>query len=420
VDNQIMHNARVPQFFLVFIMMILGMDTCSPNSSQPARKWYRGNLHTHSFWSDGNDYPEVITAWYKQHGYHFLAISDHNTLQEGQKWVTVDSTDYDHYLRYVRLFGDQWVEVIPLADSLSDGDADLWRVRLKTMSEYRSLFEESGKFLLIKSEEISDRFEKKPLHVNATNIQTLLLPQRGADVVEVLQNNVDAILDQRTTTGKPILPHINHPNFGYAISPDELAAVNGDNFFEVYNGHPLVHNAGDSTHASTDATWDYVLTKRVLEDGALFYGLAVDDAHHYSKFNVTRANPGRGWVMVHATELTPAAIISALESGDFYASTGVVLDSIWHTGKKYGLAIQPRPGVQYTTQFIVTLADYPEEPGIVRATSTGLAVEYNIRGDELYVRAKVESSRLKENPGTPGELEQAWVQPVKVNHPTAK
>lgn len=413
VNRQTMPIRCVKIFFLILIIA-LGMDACSPKNPTPGRKWYRGNLHTHSFWSDGNDYPEVITAWYKQHGYNFLAISDHNVLQEGPKWVTVDSSDYDHYMRYVRLFGDRWVEVEPLADSLSDGDAELWRVRLKTMTEYRSLFEEPGKFLLIKSEEISDRFENKPIHVNATNVQKLISPQRGTSVVEVLQHNVDAILDQAAATNKPILPHINHPNFGFAIMAEELAEVHGDNFFEVYNGHPLVHNSGDSAHLSTDAMWDYLLTQRLVENGALFYGLAVDDAHHYSKFDVVRANPGRGWVMVHATGLTPAGIISALESGDFYASSGVVLDSIWHTSQKYGLAIQPRPGVQYTTQFIVTLADHPEQRGIVRATSSGLAVEYAIQGDELYVRAKVVSSRLKENPGTPGELEQAWVQPVRI------
>src|SRR5262245_29216773 len=36
-------------------------------------RWFRGNLHTHSFWSDGNDYPEMIVDWYARHGYQFLA-----------------------------------------------------------------------------------------------------------------------------------------------------------------------------------------------------------------------------------------------------------------------------------------------------------------------------------------------------------
>src|SRR5262245_32554540 len=50
-------------------------------------RWFKGNLHTHSLWSDGNDYPEMIADWYKRNGYQFLALSDHNVLQEGVKWI---------------------------------------------------------------------------------------------------------------------------------------------------------------------------------------------------------------------------------------------------------------------------------------------------------------------------------------------
>ncbi|MBS0266423.1 MAG: PHP domain-containing protein, partial [Planctomycetes bacterium] len=42
--------------------------------------WYKGNLHTHTLWSDGDDYPEMVALWYKDNGYDFLAFTDHNTL----------------------------------------------------------------------------------------------------------------------------------------------------------------------------------------------------------------------------------------------------------------------------------------------------------------------------------------------------
>jgi len=50
--------------------------------------YWKGNLHTHSLWSDGNDYPDMIADWYKTHGYQFLALTEHNLLAEGEKWVT--------------------------------------------------------------------------------------------------------------------------------------------------------------------------------------------------------------------------------------------------------------------------------------------------------------------------------------------
>lgn len=54
-----------------------------------------------------------------------------------------------------------------------------------------------------------------------------------------------------------------------------------------------------------------------------------------------------------------------------------------------------------------------EEPGVeVLAEAVGSAPSYVFSGDEIYVRAKVISTRLKENPNREGEYQAAWVQPV--------
>ena len=67
--------------------------------------------------------------------------------------------------------------------------------------------------------------------------------------------------------------------------------VRGENFFEVYNGHPEVHNAGDHDHASTDRVWDIILTRRIAEfDLPLMYGLATDDGHAYHGIPSRRPN----------------------------------------------------------------------------------------------------------------------------------
>jgi hypothetical protein len=72
--------------FLVGVAVLL--SGCSPEKDA-SRRWYKGNLHTHSYWSDGDEYPEMIMDWYKTHGYHFIALSDHNILADGDKWVKV-------------------------------------------------------------------------------------------------------------------------------------------------------------------------------------------------------------------------------------------------------------------------------------------------------------------------------------------
>ena len=52
----------------------------------PTPRWWKGNLHTHTLWSDGDDFPEMIAESYRERGYHFLALSDHNTMAVGERF----------------------------------------------------------------------------------------------------------------------------------------------------------------------------------------------------------------------------------------------------------------------------------------------------------------------------------------------
>ena len=52
----------------------------SDAAKQPAPRWYKGNTHTHTLNSDGDSTPDDVVRWYRQHGYHFLVLTDHNFL----------------------------------------------------------------------------------------------------------------------------------------------------------------------------------------------------------------------------------------------------------------------------------------------------------------------------------------------------
>ena len=45
-------------------------------------EWYKGNLHTHTTESDGKLSPAENMQWHAGHGYHFVAITDHNRLTD--------------------------------------------------------------------------------------------------------------------------------------------------------------------------------------------------------------------------------------------------------------------------------------------------------------------------------------------------
>ncbi len=399
--------------------------------ADPPARWWKGNLHTHSLWSDGDDFPEMIAEWYRTHGYHFLALSDHNVLAEGSRWMAVAEVEKRAgpaaLKKYLARFGSNWVEVRTNAEGAQE-------VRLKPLSEYRALVEERGRFLMIPSEEISASSEGLPVHLNATNIEEVVSPLNGATVRETIEANARAVEDQARRRGREILVHLNHPNFGFAITAEDLAAVLSERFFEVYNGHKSVAQLGDGQHASVEYLWDVANTLRMVQFSAPpLFGLATDDSHDYHEGSGDNRS-GRGWVMVRATHLTPESLIRAMRRGDFYASTGVTLRAVEYDPELgvLDIEIDPEGGQQYVTRFIGTTADfdpasrvvtddagqpvratrrYSADVGRVLAEVEGLHAQYRLRGDELYVRAVVTSSQPHPDPSYEGQRQQAWTQP---------
>jgi hypothetical protein len=273
--------------------------------------------------------------WHREHGYNSVTITDHNYL------TSVDGLNAIH-------------------------GAD-------------------GKFLVVKGEEVTDRFGEKPIHVNGLAPDSFIKPPGGTSVTAMVQNMVDAI---RAARG---VPSINHPNFGWAISAGELGQVQRTRLFEVFNGHPTVNNLGGGGVPGLEETWD-----RILSSGKLLYGIAVDDAHTFKRpEDKTVPRPGTGWVYVRAARLEPRAIVEALERGEFYSSTGVELQSIAVSKSAVTIAVREERSSKYRIQFI-------GRQGRVLSESLTSPATYTFTGDEGYVRAKVIESN--------GKL--AWVQPV--------
>src|SRR6185369_1427835 len=221
-------------------------------------------------------------------------------------------------------------------------------------------------------------------------------------VLEVMQNDINAVLKQRASTGQPMIPHINHPNFQWAITAEDIMRVEGERFVEVYNGHPIVWNAGTNNRASTERIWDIVLTRRLAElRMEPIWGTAVDDAHNYHEFKTEHSNPGRGWLMVRAEHLSAPELIASLEKGDFYATSGVRLKDVRRDRKRLCVEIDDENGVTYVTQFIgtrkgcdlggepvlengkplATTRRYSPQLGAVLAEVRGAKACYDLKGD---------------------------------------
>ncbi|WP_291371459.1 histidinol-phosphatase [Cyclobacterium sp.] len=389
------------------LLIVLFIFSCSSSNVQEAEKknWYKGNLHTHSYWSDGDEFPEVIMQWYKEKGYHFVALSDHNIFQEGEKWVNIrkDSLYRTAFQDYLTAYGEEWV--------VYEEEGEDLKVKLKTFDEYAPLYHEAERFIMLPAEEISAGYEGKPLHLNATNLDKLIQPREGGSVVEVLQNNINAVLEQREASGKPMMVHINHPNFRWAITLEDMIRLKGERFFEVYNGHPSVNNLGDSTRIGYEEMWDFINIAYLEKKQPLLFGLATDDSHSYHEQSSKLANAGRGWVMVQTDTLSPASLIQALEQGDFYASTGVTLETLSYTDNTLRVVAQAKEGVNYTLEFIG--CEKGEKETRVLKTVQGNSAEFEVGQDMLFVRCKIISSEPQPNPVENMTNQLAWTQPVQ-------
>ncbi len=329
----------------------------------PTSHWYKGNTHAHTvLCGHADSSPEGVAGWYLERDYNFLVLSEHN--------IFIDPADVE----------------LP-ADARED-------------------------FILVAGEEISG---KKVIHTSAFNIDSLVDWTHDSEhKSEIIQSHVHGAID---AGGIAIL---NHPNFHYAVTADDMLAVNHLHFFELHNGHPSVNNEGDDEHPSTEELWDELLTR-----GMLIYGVSSDDAHNFLNWGDDVSNPGRGWIMVRAEELTPDALDAAMRAGDFYATSGVMLDSVSFDAGVYRVEVDegatkrslasPHVRGRIDRKQVADdlamgwLIEWIGPHGQVLESSRDLSASYTLDDGTPFVRCRVSYTRKGER-GVERFI--AWTQPV--------
>lgn len=379
------HASRLQPLTMAVLLTIAASLAAQEASGTPKVRWYKGNTHTHTFNTDGDSSPVDVVRFYRDQGYNFLVLSDHDSI------TPVDGLN--------AIFGTAETNATD-----------------RTSLPFRP-------FMLIPGEEITDAHTpeagpgqdpstrdlgRKEVHLIGLNVKSVVPRQQGKSVTDTLQRNVDAI---RRAGGLPI---INHPNFVWSLTAADLSPLRGAPFVEIWNGHMQTNNLGGGDRPSVEAMWDDVLSA-----GTMMYGVAADDAHFFKTPPLPNAHsaPGRAWVMVRSTRFTPDALLAAMERGDFYSSTGVELAEYAVSDRGVTLKVAPLAQSRYRVLFIGgggrVLKETAVTPSLpARATSLGAArqaeaVTYEWKGDEGYVRAKIIDSN--------GLM--AWTQPVRVQRP---
>jgi hypothetical protein len=323
----------------------------SAQAPAPGLHWYKGNTHTHTINSDGDTAPDGVVRWYREHGYQFLFITDH-------EYIT---------------------EVAPL----------------------NALFGAGGRFLVLPGQEITQWGAdpaRSAAHVNSLFATRVIFPvgerrcmgsgcgayaAATVPLAATFRTNIAAV---RAQSG---IAQVNHPNYRWSVRPEDLNDTPDGTLLEVWNGLDTINNlgGGDSNgdfRPSAEGYWDYLLSR-----GKIVWGVGSDDSHDAE-------GRGHAWIVVHAPELNPAAIRSAIEHGQFYASNGVTLGDVSASDTELAVTIQAaRSGARYTTRFI-------GQNGALLAEVAGTSARYRFTGSETYVRASIIDSNGN----------RAWTQPV--------
>jgi hypothetical protein len=266
---------------------------------------YKGQLHCHTTNSDGTQSPSAVANAYKNAGYNFLVITDHD-------YVTPD----------------------PEVEGI----------------------------LFITGNEVSSSLG----HISTLNVLSVPPSRNSQKVVD---------WTKKTQGGLVWLAHPNYgDNFGWTFR--EMSSISGYDGIEVYNS---------KVNSYAEEKWDYVLTELDRKITAI----AVDDCHDVKNSNQFNG----GWVMVFADSLSKIDIINSLEEGNFYSTQGPIINTVKADGNTISIKLKQTSNITWIGA----------GGSILQETTGVMADSYAVRGNEKYVRIRVESSGY------------AWTNPIYIS-----
>ena len=247
-------------------------------------KFYKANLHVHTDISDGKITPEEAKEGYKSHGYSVLAYTDHEV-----------------YVPHNDLCDDDFIAINAVELAINDN----WPGGFKFNKTYHlNLYSKNQN-----QEECC-----------VSTGQLIWLEHSKAYVSEKTLNNP-------------------YRKFHSIVGINDLIKRANDEGFMVCYNHPVwsmhdyrdysglkglwgveVYNTGSARGGYEDTVQPY---EDLIRENQRLVPVASDDAH------ALNANAYGGWTMIAAESLNYESVISALEKGDCYSSTGPEIKELY-------------------------------------------------------------------------------------------
>ena len=311
-------------------------------------QFYKANLHCHTNVSDGRLSPAEMKEEYKKRGYSIIAYTDHNVLVAHPE-LTDDTFLALHGLEY------------DLTEEAKDNEP-FHRLKtchicmVSTNPDYvvQPCFRDSWLYQHLPDPSVVQRDESIPPYEFQYN------PEYINDMIQ-------------TARDKGYFVTYNHPAWsqeGYEI----YSKYEGMNAMEICNYGCMT----EGYHDYNPHVYD-----ELLRQGKKLYCIATDDNHNGHPMDSPHCDSFGGFTMIKADKLEYRAIGDALLKGNFYASQGPEIHSLYVEDNKLHIKTSDAARIVFTTGLRHGLCAYPMEGDTINEA------EFELRPDDIYVRVTV-------------------------------
>ncbi|MCD8224069.1 MAG: PHP domain-containing protein [Clostridiales bacterium] len=264
----------------------------------------KANLHSHSVLSDGKLTPEELVSAYKEREYSVLAITDHEAPYDHSVLSTSDFLLITGYEVYIRNSPTCAFDVFKPEIHLN----------LLAREPHNTTF--IG---------YDPNYCKYMPHDVARTRKMGEVPGSRSYTKEYIQRFINIARENG------YLISYNHPCWSME-NPGDILEYEGFFSLEVFNTGSMMINGYENNMALYD---------QLLRRGRRIFCHGADDNHNKKPFDDLLCDSFGAWTMILADKPDYDVVITALEQGRFYASTGVRINAFETEGKHVHMEFSP-------------------------------------------------------------------------------
>lgn len=315
------------------------------------KNYYKANLHCHTTYSDGRADAEVVKEEYKAKGYSAVAFTDH-----------------EHTIDCSGLTDDEFIALNGCELSISGPKVDTQSPLPSAKQTHICLIAKDP------TNTLTPCYSSKYDYYKFKDVRHLVKHEGEYERVHSHEGISDIV---RIAHEKGFLATYNHACWSLEDATDYLG-YEGFDFVEIFN----------SGCARNGWYTDETVFANMLRAGKKVFCVAADDNHNIRGFEAPGSEAFGGWVMINASELSYGSLISALEAGEFYASTGPEIHSFYVDDEGYAhVTCSEAKAVHLLTQGRRTGLDFDKDGGKITKA------RFRLYDRDVSIRVKVDDGK---------------------------